>query len=158
MKKVKLIVKLVVFAAIAAALFFLAKPAFADGQAFALTWTQVGKILFMVFCTLAAEYLILLILSFFTPKNHRVRTAFSLTANLIRYIAVIVILIGVLTLAQVDMTAILAGLGVVALIVGFAAESLITDVVTGFFILMDISSRSAASAARSPRSASAPPA
>jgi small conductance mechanosensitive channel len=35
------------------------------------------------------------------------------------------------------MPTVLAGLGIIALIIGFGAESLITDVVTGFFILMD---------------------
>ena len=61
----------------------------------------------------------------------------TLTANLVRYIAILVIVIGVLSLLNVDMPTILAGLGVIALIIGFGAESLITDVVTGFFILMD---------------------
>ena len=138
MKRVKLIIKLVVFAVAAAALYFLgAGKELAQNKGVALGWADIGRILLVIFAVLAAEHLILLVLSFFTPKNHRVRTGFSLISNLIRYVAVIVILVGVLTLVKVDMTTILAGLGIVALIVGFAAESLITDVVTGFFILMD---------------------
>ena len=38
---------------------------------------------------------------------------------------------------NVDVVTILAGLGIVALIIGFGAESLIADVVTGMFILID---------------------
>ena len=138
MKRVKLIVKLIVFLVAAGVLFFLGfGKDLTASKGFSLGWEDVGKILLVVFATLAAEHLILLILSFFTPENHRVRTGISLVSNLIRYIAVIVILISILTLVKVDMPTILAGLGIVALIVGFAAESLITDVVTGFFILMD---------------------
>jgi len=86
---------------------------------------------------LALEHMVLLILSLVKSENHRVRTVQTLSANLIRYVAVIVIVICVLSLLDVDMPTILAGLGVIALIIGFGAESLITDVVTGFFILMD---------------------
>ncbi len=138
MKRAKLIVKLVVFAAVAAVLLVLGcGEKLTQSKAISLGWMDIGRILLVIFATLAAEHLILLILSFFTPKSHRVRTGFSLISNVIRYAAVIVILIGVLTLLKVDMPTILAGLGIVALVVGFAAESLITDVVTGFFILMD---------------------
>ena len=138
MKRVKLIVKLIIFAAATGGLIALGfGEKLTKSKAITLGWADIGRILLIIFATLAAEYLILLVLSFFTPKSHRVRTGFSLVSNLVRYIAVIVILIGVLTLVKVDMPTILAGLGVVALIVGFAAESLIADVVTGFFILMD---------------------
>ena len=91
----------------------------------------------MVFGTLAAENLVLLILGFLKPENHRARTAVSLAGNIVRYIAAIVILCGVLAMLSVDIGAILAGLGIVALIIGFGAESLISDVVTGTFILLD---------------------
>ena len=138
MKRAKTIIKLIVFAIAAGVLIALGcGHKLTESKAITLGWMDIGRILLVIFAVLAAEQLILLILSFFTPKNHRVRTGFSLISNLIRYAAVIVILVGVLTLAKVDMTTILAGLGIVALIVGFAAESLITDVVTGFFILMD---------------------
>ena len=137
LKRVKLLVKLLVFGAATAVLaVFFGKEIAANNSAF-IGWTNVGKIALVVCAILAAEYLILLLLSFFKPKNHRVRTVFTVLSNMIRYIAVIAIIIGVLTLAGVNIATVLAGLGIVALIVGFAAESLIADVVTGFFILMD---------------------
>ena len=91
----------------------------------------------MVFAVLAAEALVLLLLSFFKTENHRARTILTLASSIVRYIAVIGIIIAILSLLSVDMPTILAGIGVIALIIGFGAESLITDVVTGFFILMD---------------------
>lgn len=86
---------------------------------------------------MAALYLLLLLLGLVKTKNARVHTLLMLTSNLARYIAIIVIIIAVLSLLNVDMPTILAGLGVIALIIGFGAETLITDVLTGFFILID---------------------
>lgn len=138
MNRVKHIVKLLIFAAIAAVLLVLgAGKELSIGAGLSLSWAGLGRIALVIFAVLAAEHLILLLLSFVTTEKHRIRTVVTLSANLIRYIAAIVILIGVLSLLNVDMPTILAGLGVVALIIGFGAESLITDVVTGFFILMD---------------------
>ena len=138
MNRTKHILKLLFFAAAAGILLLLgAGKDLNIGKGLSLTWAGVGRIFLVIFAVLAAEHLILLILSLFKTENHRLRTFMTLTSNLIRYIAVIVIVIGVLSLLNVDMPTILAGLGVIALIIGFGAESLITDVVTGFFILMD---------------------
>ena len=138
MKRVKLIVKLIISAALAAVLFALGcgKELFA-AKSFSLGWKDAGKICLLICAVLAVEALVRLILSFVNPENHRARTVVTLSANLVRYAAILVILVGALTLAGVNVPTILAGLGVVALVVGFAAESLIADMVTGLFILMD---------------------
>ena len=101
---------------------------------------NVGKILSilaMVFTTLLVENLLVLALSFLKPQRHRAKTLVALTSNMLKYAAAIIILCGVLTIVNVDITAILASLGILALIIGFGAESLIADVVTGLFILLD---------------------
>lgn len=54
-----------------------------------------------------------------------------------KYIAFLVILCAGLTILGVNMTTIIASVGVLALIVGFSAESLIADVVTGTFMLLE---------------------
>ena len=138
MKRVKLIVKLIISAALAAVLFALGcgKELFA-AKSFSLGWKDAGKICLLICAVLAVEALVRLILSFVNPENHRARTVVTLSANLVRYAAILVILVGALTLAGVNVPTILAGLGIVALVVGFAAESLIADMVTGLFILMD---------------------
>ena len=138
MNRTKHIIKFLVFAAAAALLFALGmgKDLF-TGEGTSLSWESVGKVLLIVFAILAIEHLLILLLSLIKLKNHRGRTVIALTSNMIRYIAVIVIVIAALSLLNVDMPTILAGLGVIALIIGFGAESLITDVVTGFFILID---------------------
>ena len=138
MNGTKHIVKLLIFAAVVGLLlvFGLGKD-LTFGKGLTLTWKSVGQIFLVVFAVLAVEALVLLLLSFFKTENHRARTILTLASSIVRYIAVIGIIIAILSLLSVDMPTILAGIGVIALIIGFGAESLITDVVTGFFILMD---------------------
>ena len=138
MNRTKHIVKLIIFAAAAVVLSLLPGVKLSIGSGLtSLGWSGAGKILLVICAVLAAEHLVLLLLSFFKPENHRLRTVITLAANLVRYIAILAIVIGVLSLLNVDMPTILAGVGVITLIIGFGAESLITDVVTGFFILVD---------------------
>ena len=138
MNRTKHIVKLVIFALLAGILILVGVgKGLTNAESYSLSWASVGKILLAIAVALAAQHLILLILSFIKPEGHRSRTLITLIANLIRYIVILVIVIGVLSLLNVNMPTILAGVGVMALIIGFGAESLITDVVTGFFILMD---------------------
>ena len=138
MNRTKHIVKLLVFGVLAGILLLVgAGKDLSLGKGLSLSWAGVGRILLVIFAVLAVEHLLLLLLSLINSENHRIRTVKTLSANLVRYVTVIVIIICVLSLLNVDMPTILAGLGVIALIIGFGAESLITDVVTGFFILMD---------------------
>ena len=138
MNRTKHIVKLVIFGVIAGILLLLgAGKGLTKAESYSLSWENVGRILLAITAALAVQHLILWLLSYLKPRNHRSRTLVTLIANLIRYVVILVIVIGILSLLNVDMPTILAGVGVMALIVGFGAESLITDVVTGFFILMD---------------------
>ena len=54
-----------------------------------------------------------------------------------KYLAVIVMLCWGLTIIGVNVSTIVASVGIVALIVGFSAESLIEDVVTGAFMIFE---------------------
>ena len=92
------------------------------------SWATVARIGIIIFATLFVENLLVFLLSLPKPENHRVRTALALTSNVIKYAAAIVILCGVLAILSVDIGTILAGLGIVALIIGFGAESLIADI------------------------------
>ncbi len=77
------------------------------------------------------------ILSAVKPASHRSRTVLSLLASLTRYAAALVILCWGLSIFGADVNTIVTGVGVLALVVGFGAESLIADVVTGFFMLFE---------------------
>ena len=137
MNRTKHLVKFILFAVLAGVLILVGAGKKLDIGHWSLDWADALKILLVISTVLAVEHLILLLLSFIHTENHRFRTVLTLTMNLIRYVTVLAIVISVLSLLKVDIATILAGLGVIALIIGFGAESLITDVVTGFFILVD---------------------
>ena len=98
---------------------------------------NIARILALIFGTLLVERLLVWLLGNLKAKSNRGNTLLKVTANLLKYIAAIVIVCGVLALLGVDVVTIVAGLGIIALIIGFGAESLISDVVTGMFILLD---------------------
>lgn len=107
-----------------------------DFRELAAVFTVNGTAL-LVFGILLAENLIVLVLGLIKPASHRARSVLSLTASLVRYVAVIAILCGGLSLLGVSIGTIIASVGVLALIVGFSAESLIADVVIGTFMLLE---------------------
>ena len=95
------------------------------------------RLVVMVFLVLAVEKALILILGLFKQKSHRSATVITITQSLLRYAAAIVILCWGLSIIGVNVSTILASVGIVALIVGFGAESLIEDVITGFFMLFE---------------------
>ncbi len=85
----------------------------------------------------AAEGIAMFLLNLLKPKSNRARTLISLSKNILRYAVILAAICVALTIFNVDIVTILAGLGIIALIIGFGAESLIADIVTGMFILID---------------------
>lgn len=70
-------------------------------------------------------------------KSHRIQTIITLLHSTVQYVTAIVGLIWVLSVIGVDVNTIFASVGIVALIVGFSAESLIADVITGLFMIFE---------------------
>ena len=99
--------------------------------------SAIAKLALMIFGVLLVKNIIMLILGLFKPKSNRADSLISLTNSLVKYIAFIVILCWGLTIIGVNITTIIASVGVLALIVGFSAESLIADIVTGTFMLLE---------------------
>lgn len=65
------------------------------------------------------------------------KAVLGLLSNLVKYLMVIIILCLALNALGVDATAILAGLGIVTLIIGLGVTSLIEDIVAGIFIIAE---------------------
>ena len=95
------------------------------------------QFLLMLFGVLLVANLVILVLRSLKPKRHRGRTLVTLIASLTKYAAALVILCWGLSILGVDVSTIVASVGILALIVGFGAESLIADVVTGVFMLFE---------------------
>ena len=95
------------------------------------------KLAIMVAAVMAAETLTVFLLELLKPKSHRGRSLLSIISSLLKYVAGIVILCWGLSIIGVNVSTIVASVGIVTLIVGFSAESLIADVVTGAFMIFE---------------------
>ncbi len=95
------------------------------------------EVLAMAAAVLFAAQLLRLLLSLIKPKERTGLTLISLLSSLLRYVAALVILCWGLSILGVNVNAIVASVGIVALIVGFGAESLVADVVTGIFLIFE---------------------
>ena len=80
---------------------------------------------------------ILLILNFFSKKSGRTGTLATVLSSLLKYLSVLVAFCWVLSILGVNVSTIFASVGIFALILGFGAESLVADLVTGIFILFE---------------------
>ena len=98
---------------------------------------SVIKALAMAALVLFAASLLRFLLSLVKPKERKGMTFVSILSSLLRYVAALVILCWGLSILGVNVNAIVASVGIVALIVGFGAESLVADVVTGIFLLFE---------------------
>ena len=129
-------------AAALAALLFLCKRAGilqeADFKArLNLSAAALLKVLTMAAGILLLARLLRALLKALRPKSHRGMTMITLASSLIQYTAALVTLCWGLSILGVNVSAIVASVGVLALIVGFGAESLIADVITGVFMLFE---------------------
>jgi small conductance mechanosensitive channel len=70
-------------------------------------------------------------------KMERVKTLGSVFSNLASFVIGIIALLIILSELGVDIAPLLAGLGVLGLGVGLAAQTLIKDYISGFFILFE---------------------
>ena len=78
-----------------------------------------------------------LILQAVGKRGGRAQTVTNLISGLMKYVAVIAAVVWGLSILGVNATAVLAGVGIVGLILGFGAQSLIEDIITGAFIIFE---------------------
>lgn len=67
----------------------------------------------------------------------RIKTLDKLLLNIFSYVMIFIFIGTVLSLFGVSIGPLIAGAGVVGLAIGFGAQGLVSDVVTGFFILLE---------------------
>ena len=71
------------------------------------------------------------------PSERREKTLLKLLENTLAYVVYFAAIIAVLSAVGIEITGLLAGAGVLGLAVGFGAQSLVKDVITGFFIIFE---------------------
>lgn len=69
--------------------------------------------------------------------ERRYRTILRLLQSVISYVVYFSAILAVLSVMNVKIAGLLAGAGIVGLAVGFGAQSLVKDVITGFFIIFE---------------------
>ncbi|MBO4872138.1 MAG: mechanosensitive ion channel, partial [Lachnospiraceae bacterium] len=100
-------------------------------------WLRIIALLFMIAACWAVYKVVMWILSKIKLKSRHAETIKGLIANLIRYGIVIFAIIFGLNLLGADILTVIASLGILALIIGFGAQSLIEDIFAGLFILFE---------------------
>ena len=100
-------------------------------------WLRVVSLLFMILACWAVYRVIMWIFSKIKLKNRHAETIKGMISNLVRYAIVIFAVIYGLNLLGADILTVIASLGILALVIGFGAQSLIEDIFAGLFILFE---------------------
>lgn len=134
-------VKLIVSAAVLAAALALSAPVAESLSVYyepiPSVWRIASRLIMLISGLTLASGLIQLLLDRWAPATGHGRTVRTLAGSALRYLIMLVGLLWGLSILGVDVKALLAAAGVMALIIGFGAESLIADVVTGTFMLFE---------------------
>ncbi|MBQ7223663.1 MAG: mechanosensitive ion channel [Erysipelotrichaceae bacterium] len=91
------------------------------------------KVIAIVATLMVIKYLLKLILASIKVNN----TFITLIRSLIDYVAVILAVVWSLRILGADINGIIAGLGILGLIIGMSAQDIINDLMTGIFMLFE---------------------
>lgn len=113
-------------------------------------WTNIGYTSLRIFLIIAVAGLVvrigkILIRRFFSIKlkgpirktERREQTLIKLLENALAYVVYFAAILAILEEFTIDVKGLLAGAGVLGLAVGFGAQSLVKDVISGFFIIFE---------------------
>ncbi len=70
-------------------------------------------------------------------NERRQQTLSKLLSNVVAYVVYFIAIVSILAAFTIDITGIIAGAGVLGLAVGFGAQNLVRDIITGFFIIFE---------------------
>jgi small conductance mechanosensitive channel len=102
-----------------------------------LNWVVLFKLAVMVIVLQIANIVCGSLLDAMNPKSNRGKTIKHLALSGFKYMVGCVGIFWALSILGVDLATLFASLGILALIVGFGAESLIADMVTGLFMIFE---------------------
>jgi len=104
---------------------------------FALNWATVFQVIAIILMMILVTALLRFIVQHIHAKNPKAKSLLSLINSALSYLAAIIGFFWCLSALGVNLTAILASVGVLALIIGFGAQSLVEDLVTGIFLVFE---------------------
>lgn len=114
------------------------------------TWVHIGQgLIKIVLIFVIASFIVRIgkkiIKKFFEVRERsplriserREATILKLLENILTYVVYFITFIMILEILGIEVGALLAGAGIVGLAVGFGAQSLVKDIITGFFIILE---------------------
>lgn len=114
------------------------------------TWFTIGEavikiIVVIIIAQIISKVLKSAIRKFFHIKSkspltmtiRREQTLVKLLENVVTYVVGFITFVTVLSIVGIDVKPILAGAGVLGLAIGFGAQNLVKDIITGFFIIFE---------------------
>ena len=104
---------------------------------FTLNWATLFQVIAIILMMVFITALLRFVLQRIHPKNPKTKSFLSLLNSALSYLTAIIGFFWCLSTLGVNLTAILAGVGVLALIIGFGAQSLVEDLVTGIFLVFE---------------------
>ena len=93
--------------------------------------------LIAIFVAMIIKLVLDLIINLLSHRSKRGRTVGSLIKSLFKYLIVIITFGVILSLWGVNVAGIVAGVGILTLIIGLGCQSLVNDIVSGIFIVTD---------------------
>lgn len=109
------------------------------GRAASITIVVVGAIVLWEFVAAIIERYLVGVVRDGSPveRSQRVRTLLPLLRNAFLVFLIVVVVLTILSEIGLNIAPLLAGAGVVGLAIGFGAQSLVKDIITGIFILFE---------------------
>lgn len=108
-----------------------------SNSASVLSWPNIITALVVIILMWLVATVICRILQKTCMKGGRKETVGGLMMSITKYAAVLITVVWVLGIFGVNLAGIFASLGILSLIVGFGAQSLIEDTITGIFIIFE---------------------
>lgn len=106
-------------------------------KAIHINWISLFKVVVIILFIAFIREVIRVIMGLIHPKSSKGKSLYSLVKSFVTYGAVLVGLVWCLSAIGVNLSTIFASIGIVALVIGFAAESLIEDIITGIFLVFE---------------------
>src|SRR5574342_986255 len=114
------------------------------------TWLNIGEGLLKIIVIMAIANILIRIgklaihnifkirnLSPLNTSERREETLAKLLDNILSYVVYFIAFMMILSVLTIDVKALLAGAGIVGLAVGFGAQNLVKDIISGFFIIFE---------------------
>lgn len=102
-----------------------------------VNWITLFKLIGVILLLVIINDLAKLILEWWKPKSSKAKSIHSMISSFLFYGILLIGIIWCLSAIGINLSTIFASIGIVALIIGFAAESLIEDVITGLFLVFE---------------------